>query len=87
MTLEQLELKRIQKKNSYKNKLVMWWNFGLLPIFLIVQLGLAYFNTDIELPLSLIISGTIGLNGLYFGVNYLSKKLHENKQEDDYTPE
>jgi len=75
MTLEQLELKKKQKKNSVKNKLVTYWNFILIPLFLITQLGLAYFQSDVTLPLELIIGGTIGLNGAYFGVNLLQKKI------------
>ena len=79
MTNEELEQERKRKKQSTKRKLVIYWNIILIPIFLVTQLGLAYFQSSVELPLNLIISGTIGLNGAYFGVNYLQKKLYNGK--------
>ena len=80
-----IEESRLIKKQSIKNRIIIWWNFGLLPIFLGFQLGLAFLQSPIALPLDLIIGGTIGLNTVYFGANLLQKKM-EPKEDDSWRP-
>lgn len=76
MTLEE---SRIAKKQSIKNKIILYWNFILLPMFLVFQLILSWLQSPITLPLDLIIGGTIGLNTAYFAVNLIQKKIKEKE--------
>jgi len=70
-----LEYRKKVKMSSIKNKLVLYWNFIIMPIFILAQLVLPLIGSAIEIPLEEVIYSTMGINSLYFGVNFLQGKF------------